>query len=303
MSEAIGFGLKKGDTFVTRNELNDIRKTLKKKDINAYKKAREKYDRVRERISRLRRGDRQVSQVEQEILAWVQKEAEPPTIIQRAIGKTVDEVIMSPNAINRPLWMSDPHFALAAQLKGFMVVFGNTVGYKLWKEVFQPLSPVHRTRDGVKVGLPQVNLESTLRYTIMFTILLGAMYGVNVMKDAIKYDDPDDSPRSDLEGWELFFYLIKQSNIGGFGNIFVDIAQSQHYGTSQIAAALGPVATKLERLARAMTQLGEGRPRQLATWLARNTPFVNILGTERLADVPGVGIDAWEAILKRAFRT
>ena len=31
---------------------------------------------------------------------------------------------MAPNAINRPLWMSDPHLALVAQLKGFMFAFG-----------------------------------------------------------------------------------------------------------------------------------------------------------------------------------
>ena len=298
MSEAIGFGLKKGETFISKKELKTIRSKINKKDINEYKKARKKYDNEKQKISRLRKGDRELSEVEVAALEWARGNSEPPVIIQRAIGKTVDEVIMSPNAVNRPLWMSNPHFALAAQLKGFMVVFGNTVGYKLWKEVFQPLSPVHRTREGVKFGMPQVNPEATFRYALMFTVLLGAMYGTQIMKDVIRYDDPDDSPIQDLEGWELMLYLLRRSNIFGYGNIFIDAAESSKYGTSQIASLAGPVAVKLEQLANAMTAFGDGRPRQLASWMAKNTPFVGALGTDRLSEVPVFGTDDLEELLE-----
>ena len=63
------------------------------------------------------------------------------------MSKTINEIIMAPNVINRPLWMSDPRFALVAILRGFMMVFGNTVGPKFYKEVIKPFNPVYKKRN------------------------------------------------------------------------------------------------------------------------------------------------------------
>jgi hypothetical protein len=39
----------------------------------------------------------------------------------------VNDVVLRPDAGNRPLWQSDPHLMLVAQLKGWSSVFGNTI--------------------------------------------------------------------------------------------------------------------------------------------------------------------------------
>ena len=237
-------------------------------------------------------------------------EGEPPVIIRKALAKTIDEIIMSPNVVNRPLWMSNPHYALVAQLKGFMMVFGNTIGPKVYKEVIKPLMPVHMKREGgIGVNIPTAitrpveTFEGTFKYGLTFALLLSAMYGTQIMKNAIRYEDADDSPLADLENSELMFKLLQQSNLLGFGNTLISAAESEKYGQSPISTILGPVAGKIEQLMRGLYNLKDGRPRSLANWLAKNTPFTGGLGTERRADVPIVGTDAFEEYLESFLDT
>ena len=51
------------------------------------------------------------------------------------LHKVVDDVVVHPKATNKPLWMSDPRFAIIAQLKTFPIVFGNTVVKRLLRKM------------------------------------------------------------------------------------------------------------------------------------------------------------------------
>jgi hypothetical protein len=51
------------------------------------------------------------------------------------VHKIVDDVVIHPKAHNKPLWMSDPSFAMIAQLKTFPIVFGNTVVKRLLRKL------------------------------------------------------------------------------------------------------------------------------------------------------------------------
>jgi hypothetical protein len=196
---------------------------------------------------------------QQEILNWFNEgmdEATTPQIITRALGKLVDEVIMTPNVVNKPLWMSNPYLAPVAQLKGFMMVFGNTVGMRMYKDVFQPL---------YKGRVPAGEIA---KYAMTFTLLSSAIMGTQVIKNAIRYGD-DESPYDKLEGWEKLWAAIKSSNIFGFGNVFVDALNSQKYGQDPITSFLGPAASKISSLVKA---LGSGSPQRIATAFANITP-------------------------------
>lgn len=51
------------------------------------------------------------------------------------LHKVVDDVVVHPKATNKPLWMSDPKYAIIAQLKTFPIVFGNTVVKRLLRKL------------------------------------------------------------------------------------------------------------------------------------------------------------------------
>lgn len=66
------------------------------------------------------------------------------------IHKVVDDVVVTPKATNKPLWMSNPNLALIAQLKTFPIVFGNTVV----KRLLRKLNPKQCSPDyGAAIGV------------------------------------------------------------------------------------------------------------------------------------------------------
>ena len=197
--------------------------------------------------------------------------AEPP-LITKAIGKTVDEIIMTPNVVNRPLWMSNPWLSPAAQLKGFMMVFGNTIAPKLWHEVGRPF---------FKGRLP---VGEAAKWTMTLSLLMAAMYGTVLMKDTIRYGD-EESPRDDMSNLELLAYLLQQSNIFGYGNILPEMIRGTRGGLPPYVPPFGPVPTELYRLVQDFGDIPEGDPRALASWIARNTPLIGMLSPER--EIPG----------------
>ena len=203
-----------------------------------------------------------------EVLTWFSEgmnNETTPEIVNRALGKLVDEVIMTPNVVNKPLWMSNPHLSPVAQLKGFMMVFGNTVGMRFYKDVFRPL---------YKLQLPAGEIA---KYAMTFTLLTSAIMGTQVIKNAIRYGD-EESPWDRQTGWEKLFSAIQQSNIFGFGNVFVDALRAERFGLDPITLLLGPAAAKTSGLIKA---LGSGSPQKIATALAKVTPGIASLSPEK----------------------
>ena len=191
-----------------------------------------------------------------------------PVIITKSLGTVVDEIIMTPNAINKPLWMSNPYLSPVAQLKGFMMVFGNTVGMRMYKDVFQPLF-----KGRLEAG-------EIAKYATMFTLLVAAILGTQTIKNGIRYGD-DESPWDDLDGWEKIFNALLQSNIFGYGNAIVDTLRSDRYGSSPVISLLGPAAGKTNKLLKAISS---GDPDTIARAFTRVLPGLSIIPLSRIKE-------------------
>jgi hypothetical protein len=272
-------------------QYDDIDKVVGKNKFhtnNKRKKLRREFNNSREgkRLAQLKREVKSKKRVREmsnrdEILNWAENfgkegvEVEEPPIITKAIGKTVDEIIMTPNILNRPLWMSNPWLSPVAQLKGFMMVFGNTVGMRFYREIFKPLGGFvpGSKREG------RIPVDEAFKYALTFTLLMAALYGTATLKEAVKYGD-EDSPLDELEDWELMAYLIKSSNILGFGNVLIDALNSEQYGIPFPFSALGPVPVKSIKLSSSLKDFTQGNPASLANWISKNTPIVSALPYE-----------------------
>ena len=92
--------------------------------------------------------------------------------------------------------------------------------------------------------------------------------GTQVIKNTIRYGD-DESPWDRLSEWEKLWAAIKQSNIFGFGNVFMDALNSEKYGQDPITALLGPAVSKTSSLLKA---LGSGSPQRIATVSYTHSP-------------------------------
>lgn len=191
-----------------------------------------------------------------------------PDAIRQSLSKTVDEFIMSPNAVNRPLWMSNPWLASVAQLKGFMIVFGNTVGGRIYREVFTPL---------LKGRMPA---DEIFRYAMTFTLLLGATMYIKALRDFIRYGD-EESPFDQMEGKDKFVEALLSTNIFGAGTIVWDALNAQRFGSDFWSSLLGPTASRISSLAKGTSQYLSDNPRTLAREIANLVPVLTNIPSVR----------------------
>ena len=84
------------------------------------------------------------------------------------MSRFVSEIVMAPNVINRPLWMSSPKLAMVAQLKGFMFVFGNTIMPKIYRDIFKPM-----------VQMKRLPVTEAVKYSIAFGLIMAGTMGIH----------------------------------------------------------------------------------------------------------------------------
>lgn len=203
-----------------------------------------------------------VKPTQTDIMEWVNGKREMPEVIRKSMSKFVDEIIMSPNAVNRPLWMSNPHLGFISQLKGFMLTIGNTVGYRLYKEVFKPL---------YKGRIP---VEEAFRYGLAFSLIAAGTMGTKALKDAIRYGD-EESPWERKEPREKLFSAIVDSNIFGPGTLVHGAFEAQNFGTGFIEALMGPTVNFTSRFMKSLYRYLQGKPKSLANTIVKAIPILN----------------------------
>ena len=210
-----------------------------------------------------------------ESLLWAEGKTTgvPPALIRKSLSKFVDEIIMAPNAINSPLWMSNPHLAVFAQLKGFMFTFGNTVGMRLYREVLKPLA---RGR---------IPLDQATAYALAFILITAGSIGVREIKDQIRYGSKD-SNWKDLEGFEVIKQALLASNIFGPGTILDQALNSTEYGTRPFMVLAGPGVQYADKLVEAVGQYGKsGNKKALTKFISESFPGVAAITPSSKPDI------------------
>ena len=185
---------------------------------------------------------------------------------------------MAPNVVNRPLWMSNPHLALFAQLKGFMYTFGLKVGGRILTEVVKPLFK------------GRVPVNETVKYGTSLVLIIAASMAIKEMKDEIRYGD-EDSNWKDATGPERLISAIISTNVLGGVTGLYDALGSSKYGVSPIESILGPGAIHFSKLVQAISQanpLTQANPRALSTHIARSIPGVAALDPTKVSEISDV---------------
>ena len=172
------------------------------------------------------------------------------SIIKAASLKYVDDIIMTPNPTNRPLWMSSPALAAAAQLKSFSFVFGNTVGFRLLKNLIGTnRSPTQRLTTLFRYGVAL----SLIMLVAMFTDLTKEMFKTAGSDEPVKDLDDLLKKKKELNQNYLFDVMAGTNIFGGMTSLQMAL-KSARYGASPLLGLLaGPVGTKLDEFLKAVS--------------------------------------------------
>ena len=228
--------------------------------------------RARKRLLEMGLTDNKINN--QEIIDFAEgTTTEVPPLIQKAMSRFVSEIVMAPNVINRPLWMSSPKLAMVAQLKGFMFVFGNTIMPKIWRDIFKPM-----------VQMKRLPVTEAVKYSIAFGLIMAGTMGIQEIKDEIRNDG--DGPWSKLSTFQKIVDAFFRSNILGAGTVLYDSAKSYKYGVKPLEVVAGPGLSWLSNAMSVMGQAARGSLSQMARFFTNSVPiFSAAVGRDVKEDV------------------
>jgi hypothetical protein len=190
-----------------------------------------------------------------EVLDWVaggRKLSTPEGAkMRQAVQRFVASSVLRPNAAERPMWGSDPHWALVWQLKGYFFSYGKVILGGITREY------IARLKD-TSVGTPNSRMASVgyLLALTLVTTLPFAMLGLET-RELVKYGLAAVLPfadanasyfRTDRMDWPDYIHEIVVNRSGIHGPIGIPLAASAatDYGTSFTAALLGPTAEMID---------------------------------------------------------
>jgi hypothetical protein len=153
-----------------------------------------------------------------------------------AINRFVDQAQVRPDPANRPLYASNPYFAVMAQWKGFITAFDNQILRPTWARMEQ-----------------EGNATPLMWMLLTF---IPVMFFADMVRDAIKtaFDEDDENNRPTWkDGWTLadhIAYSVQRAGLYGRFELVDDIITPLMNGKIPEAAAelLGPTASDLRKV-------------------------------------------------------
>ena len=165
--------------------------------------------------------------------------------VKAALARFVESSVLRPNAAERPVWASDPRFALIWQLKSFLYAFNKVILEGLEREVG------HRFLEGAGLAPAMVPLLLITAAAFMPLAALGlelreyAKVGLSsaVGMDGSRY------LRSDKMDWGTYFTeLFSRAGLDGPIGMLTMAQRCSDCGGSAVASLLGPTAELAEKI-------------------------------------------------------
>jgi hypothetical protein len=167
--------------------------------------------------------------------------------VKNGVNRFVDESILRPNAAQRPIWASDPHWMLVFHLQSFMYSFHDRILRRVYTEYANHKNVV-----------PAMMLMS-------FPIM---MLAVNDLRDEIKYLGRDNPRKANWDFYDHFFEAIDRAGIPGVaGSMILSAKTDIDYGGFGWESRLGAFGSLQKNILR-------GRP--LVNDLSNYLPGNNI---------------------------
>ena len=168
--------------------------------------------------------------------------------VKKAVQRFVESSILRPNAAERPIWASDPRWALVWQLKSYFYAYSKVIGGGVLREARS------RAKEG-QGGIEEASATlAVFALTAVATMPL-AMLGMELREYAKNslawllpgFESGDRYFRSDRMDWdEYLFEVVDKSGFLGPLSLGFMAQQSAQYGNSPFASLLGPTAETID---------------------------------------------------------
>lgn len=149
--------------------------------------------------------------------------------IDAALYRFVDESVLRPVATQRPLWHNDPHFAVAAQYKGYLYSFYNTITARM----------LHEAKNGNIQGLAPI------------AGYLAVSMAAELAREMVQFGGDGNPNRKDWDGADYMLLAANRSGLAGprFG-VAADSLGDVERGNLPGQSIAGPTVSQASGLAK-----------------------------------------------------
>ena len=166
--------------------------------------------------------------------------------VKTALGRFVDEAIVRPNAAERPIWASDPHWAIVWQLKSFYYAYGKNImgglyreGNTRYRETGMLPTAIYPLFFGAALLTPLTMLGWDMRERFKI--------GLSYMLPGIDPNDPGVNYRAskNMSNGKYWFEVLDRSGMLGPGALALPLVmEEKRYGKPALIPILGPGAER-----------------------------------------------------------
>ena len=180
----------------------------------------------------------------EDVKAWDGKNIDNHPKIKTAIARFVDEAIVRPNAAERPIWASDPNFALVWQLKSFYYAYGKNIVGGLFREGETRFGQENRISAavapllfGAALLMPLTMLGWDLRERFKI--------GLSWLLPGISPQDTDYRASRSMSSGEYWFEILDRSGaLGPYALTLPLFMDDKRYGNPFFIPIAGPTAER-----------------------------------------------------------
>tara|TARA_A100001515_G_scaffold82203_1_gene65265 strand:+ start:13689 stop:19481 length:5793 start_codon:yes stop_codon:yes gene_type:complete len=180
----------------------------------------------------------------EDVKAWDGKNIDNHPKIKTAIARFVDEAIVRPNAAERPIWASDPNFALVWQLKSFYYAYGKNIVGGLFREGETRFGQENRISAavapllfGAALLMPLTMLGWDLRERFKI--------GLSWLLPGVSPQDTDYRASRSMSSGEYWFEILDRSGaLGPYALALPLFMDDKRYGNPFFIPIAGPTAER-----------------------------------------------------------
>ena len=167
--------------------------------------------------------------------------------VQAALVRFVESSVLRPNAAERPVWASDPRFALIWQLKSFIYAFNKVILQGIEREFAQRLV----RGEGLAPALAPILLITMAAFMPMAAVGLelreyakvGLSYALPGIDGSLKYLKTDS-----MDYGHYFTELFSRAGLDGPIGLLTMAQRSGDWGGSALVTLAGPTAELLDKV-------------------------------------------------------
>ena len=180
----------------------------------------------------------------EDIKNWDGKNLDNHPKIKTALGRFVDEAIVRPNAAERPIWASDPHFAVLWQLKSFYYAYGKNIVGGLFREGKARYGETNRLQSSVAPLLFGAALLAPLTM-LGWDLRERFKIGLSWLLPGISPQDTNYRASRSMGYGEYWFEILDRSGaLGPYALALPLVMEDKRYGNPFFIPIAGPTAER-----------------------------------------------------------